>query len=107
MHDVDKKMSKTTEGLVVALCADFGRRKRLIERKSAPYSVIMECRFLNYRMLDAAIQVAGERDAEIFIRDIGEGKGYASTDLYILSERVYKDRKAEVKIGIAKRLLLF
>jgi predicted metal-dependent TIM-barrel fold hydrolase len=62
---------------------------------------------LNYRILDAAIAVAGERDAEIFIHEIGSAIGYAKSDLYALSETTYKIRKIEVKRSIAKRLSLF
>lgn len=100
-------MQRTLDDLVVTLCADYFRRKRLIERRAATYSVIMECRFLNYRILDAASQIAGERDAEVFIREIGEGVGYANSALDTMSERTYKERKLEVKRAIARRLSLF
>lgn len=99
-------MPRELEGLVVALCADFSRRKRLIEKRDAGYSAIMECRFLNYRILDAARQVAGETEAEIYILDIGERTGYSKSRLNRLSEKNYKEKKAAVKLAIAKRLLL-
>ena len=99
-------MTSTVDALVVALCADFARRKRILERKTSSYPVIMECRFLNYRMLDAAAEIVGESLAEVFIREIGERVGYSSTNLTHLSESVYKARKIEVKEAIAKRLCL-
>lgn len=99
-------MPKEVDGIVVALCADYFRRKKLIENRDAGYSVIMECRFLNYRILDAARQVAGDVEAEIYIRDIGGRTGYTKSKLNRLSEGNYKEKKAAVKIAIAKRLLL-
>lgn len=105
MYD-EKVMPKAVDRLVVALCADYFRRKRLIERGGAPYTVIMECRYLNYRIFDAAFQIVGG-NAEPFIRDIGEGVGYASSSITGLSESTYKKWKGEVKRSIAKRLSLF
>lgn len=105
MYD-EKVMPKAVDRLVVALCADYFRRKRLIERGGAPYTVIMECRYLNYRIYDAAFQIVGG-NAEPFIRDIGDGVGYASSGIVGISESTYKKRKAEVKRSIARRLALF
>ena len=103
----EKVMPKGTDALVVALCADYFRRKRLIERKTASYTVIMECRYLNYRILDAAASVVGTAYAERFIREIGERRGYdPSGDIY-MSEIYYKRKKREVKLAIAKRLSIF
>ena len=99
-------MPMELEGLIVALCADFCRRSEVIRDKSAPYNVIMEYRFLNYRIVNAAIEIAGSRDALEFIWDIGSGRGYAESELWVLSEAVYKQRKKEVKSNIARRLSL-
>ena len=92
--------------LVIALCADYERRRQLIEAGEASFSVIMECRYLNYRLFDAAAQVVGEHIAERFILDIGYSVGYAKTELYFMSERTYKISKQEIKQNIAKRFLL-
>ena len=94
------------ENLIKALCADYPRRAEVIENRTASFSVIMEYRFLNYRMMNAAIEVAGPRDALAFIKDIGEDIGYATSELGLLSERAYKNRKREVKNNIARRLSL-
>ena len=56
--------------------------------------------------MNAAVEVAGPRDALVFIKDIGYGIGYAASDLLVLSEVVYKQRKTEVKYNIARRLSL-
>ena len=105
MYD-EPVMPEELEGLIVALCADFYRRSEVIRDRSAPYNVIMEYRFLNYRMVNAAVEVAGTRDALEFIWDIGSGRGYADSELWVLSEAVYKERKREVKSNIARRLSL-
>ena len=94
------------DDIVVALCADYSRRAEVITSRNAPYNVIMEYRFLNYRIMNAAMEIAGSRDALFFIKDIGQDIGYAASDLYVLSEKIYKERKREVKINIAKRLSL-
>lgn len=92
--------------ILIALCADYQRREEIIRRKSAPYNVIMEYRFLNYRIMNATIEIAGSRDAISFIKDIGENVGYADSELWLLSETIYKERKREVKLNILKRLSL-
>ena len=99
-------MPPELEVLISALCADYMRRAEIISRRGAPYNVIMEYRFLNYRIMNAAIEIAGTRDAIYFIKDIGNNIGYASSDLWALSEAVYKERKTGVKNNIAKRLSL-
>ena len=105
MYD-DVVMPGELDSLVVAYCADYTRRADVISKKNAPYNVIMEYRFLNYRIMNAAMEIAGSRDALFFIKDIGQDIGYAASDLYVLSEKIYKERKREVKINIAKRLSL-
>lgn len=99
-------MPQPLEAIVIALCADYSRRAEIICNRNAPYNVIMEYRFLNYRIMNAAIEIAGSRDALYFIKDIGENIGYAASDLFVLSEPHYKELKREVKINIAKRLSL-
>lgn len=99
-------MPPELEAIICALCADYTRRADIISRKAAPYNVIMEYRFLNYRIMNAAIEIAGSRDALFFIKDIGCDIGYAQSDLWVLSESVYKERKKEVRDNIAKRLSL-
>lgn len=99
-------MPDSIENIVIALCADYMRRAEVISSRSAPYNVIMEYRFLNYRIMNAAIEIAGSRDALYFINDIGHNVGYAASELWVLSELMYKERKREVRDNIAKRLSL-
>ncbi|MBO7195726.1 MAG: hypothetical protein J6V80_00140 [Clostridia bacterium] len=99
-------MPQSIDNIVTALCADYMRRAEVISGRSAPYNVIMEYRFLNYRIMNAAIEIAGSRDALFFINDIGHDVGYAASELWVLSEMIYKQRKKEVKDNIARRLSL-
>ena len=98
-------MPKTLDAIVVALCADYSRRAKEIEGREMPFNVTMEYRFLNYRIITAAMEIAGERDALTFVSEIGGRRGYADSATY-LSESVYKTRKKEVKENIAKKLSL-
>lgn len=107
LDEGESMMPPAIEFVIMALCADYSRRAEVIESKNATYRILMEYRFLNYRMLGAAIEIAGTRDALLFIKDIGSGVGYAASELWSLSETVYKDRKREVKRNIARRLCLY
>ena len=40
-------MDKSLEDIVIALCADFERRKLAIEEKALPKRVLLEYKFLN------------------------------------------------------------
>lgn len=99
-------MPPTLDKVIVALCADYSRRAEAIEKREIPFNVLMEYRFLNYRMLDAAMEIAGGRDALAFITEIAERRGNVQSSLY-LSETLYKTRKKEIKVNIAKRLSMF
>ena len=105
MYD-EAMIPEGVEKIIQSLCADYTRRALVMKRRSAPFNVIMEYRFLNYRIMNAAIEIAGSRDAGGFIKDIGEEIGYSATELWILSESEYKKRKMEVKYNIAQRLSL-
>ena len=105
MYD-DVIMPEGLERIIKDLYADYNRRALVMETRNAPFNVIMEYRFLNYRIMNAAVEIAGPRDARLFINDIGDEIGYGSSDLWILSESEYKTRKIKVKYNIARRLSL-
>ena len=96
---------RTLDAVIIALCADYVRRAKAIEEGKIPFNVTMEYRFLNYRILNAAMEASGERDALKFVNEIGNRRGYVDSETY-LSESVYKNRKREVKENIAKKLSL-
>ena len=96
----------TLDGVVVALCLDFERRKNAIENKSFCRRTLMEYKYINERIYEAAAEIVGEADAELYINEIGGKIGYAKSDMPWLSEGSYKRNKNEVKRNIAKKLHL-
>jgi hypothetical protein len=98
--------SPTVDGVVVALCADYGRRKRAIEERGICRRTDTELRYLNARIYDAVAEVVGEPLAEQFIKDIGGRIGYANTKLDCMSEVTYKNMKKRARELIAVRLHL-
>lgn len=101
----ERVIPASVDAVVVALCADYKRRARAIKSRSVSHRCEMEFKYLNYRILEGAMELVGD-DAEELIRDIGEKIGYARSSLDSYSETTYKNRKKEVKINIAKKLHL-
>ena len=94
------------ELIVVAMCADYERREKAISEGLVSHRTDMEYRYLNFKIYDAAAEIVGERQARVFINEIGRKSGYANSDTVAISETAYKIRKREVKVNIAKRLHL-
>ncbi|MBQ7387494.1 MAG: hypothetical protein IJW03_04955 [Clostridia bacterium] len=94
------------DAIVVALCADYERRYTVLRDGGVGHGVEMEYKYLNYKMFDAAAEVVGESSAETVISEIGTRVGYAKCENADVSERIYKERKREVKINIARKLRL-
>ena len=105
MHN-EYVMPKGVDNIVRSLCADYFRRSSVIAERSAPYTVIMEYRFLNYRIMNATLEIVGSRDALAIISDIGKNRGYAKSES-LFSEKTYKKQKDAVKRNIARRLSLW
>ena len=91
--------------LVVALCRDLERRERAILESSVSHRTEMEYRYINYRMLEAAEEICGDR-ARIYIGDVSSRTGYADSQVDNASEVTYKLKKLAVKQNIARRLYL-
>ncbi len=92
--------------VVIALCRDFKRRQTEISLCRLSRRTIMEYKYLNFIMHDAACEIAGEALGETYINEIGNCIGYAKTEIDNISEVTYKKRKAEVKMNILRRLHL-
>ena len=92
--------------MVVALCADYVRRRCAIAERSVTHRTEMEYRYLNFKLFSAAAEVVGEGRAEVMISEIGNRIGYAYSELSDVSEVSYKLKKQEVKRNIAKKLHL-
>lgn len=96
----------TLDNVIVALCRDYERRETAIREGSYKRRTLMEYRYLNARIFDAAAEYVGERDALLLIKEIGEKIGYAKSRFYRISEGNYKLKKSEVKRAIALNLHL-
>ncbi len=101
-----KSIGDTVDMTVVALCADFGRRREAIKDRSVTHRTEMEYRYLNFKILSAAEEIMGEGLGESMIEEIGYGIGYAYTSHTDVCESTYKTRKGMVKKNIAKKLHL-
>ncbi len=99
-------LPQSVDKIVTALCADFERRAEIISDRSGSLRLEIECRHLNYKITEAANEVVGERLAPYYIKEIGEKKGFAKTDVSCVSESTYKINKREIKSSIARKLHL-
>ncbi len=106
MPEAQDRLPEAVKQTVASLCADFERRKGLIEGKLLSRRTEHEFRYLNFKIAEAAIEVAGEKLAPVFIEEIGSKTGYAKSKLYYMSERMYKIQKSEIVLNIAKKLHL-
>ncbi len=87
-----------TEGLMVeALCADYGRRARLMSCTDTPKRTRIECRYINTRLYDAIRALCSDdEEAMLFLREIGLRRGYATSET-TLGETAYKQKKCEIR----------
>ena len=98
--------SATLDLVVVALCADYLRREQAITARTVAPRTAMEYKYLNRIIADAARETVGEHYYRLYINDIGDRIGYAYSDAFSITERLYKEKKREVKLNIARRLHL-
>ena len=106
MYDASLISSDTVDMLVVALCADYERRRHAINQRTVSHRTEMEYRYLNFKVYNAAAEVVGAHSAPMMINEIGAKKGYAKSDMDEVSEKTYKRKKREIKLNIAKMLHL-
>ena len=102
-----RKCKDTALCVVDALCADYERREQLIASENKPcHRVAVELRYYNFKIIEAAEEIVGERYARAMVREIGDATGYAHSTFEYMSEATYKQTKREVRKNIAKRLHL-
>lgn len=101
-----RNVESTLDALVRALCLDYPRRERAISERSVSHRTDTEFRYYNFKIFDAAAEVVGEAEAEIYIKEIGAAVGYAKSESFLISEVTYKQRKRLVMNNIAKKLHL-
>lgn len=96
----------TLDRVIIALCADYDRRKSAVAQKLVNPRCTMEYKYLNYRIYEAAAEIVGAAYAELYIDEIGRSVGYAKTAHPAAGEQTYKTEKQEVKHNIARKLHL-
>ena len=95
------------EMMLVGLCADYFRREEVLCAGEMGFRLRMEYAYLNARIFDAVRELCeDEAEARLFIREIGEKRGYAGSET-LLSESVYKQRKREIRHAILRKLHLW
>ena len=94
---MSEKKQNSLDKLIVALCADYERRKTAVNKKLVGRRVRMEYSYINSRMLEGAGEIAGAALAEVFIDEIGSGTGYAYSRIDCLGETTYKLYKKDIK----------
>ena len=67
----DRCLAASVEAIVVALCLDYERRRKIIESRMATKRVDTEYRYYNFKIYDAAAEIVGEDLAAAYINDIG------------------------------------
>lgn len=102
----EKRRAELLDRLIVAICADYERRRAEIEEGTVSPRVKMEYKYMNSRVFDAAGEISGGALAEIFINEIGNGTGYSHSKASGISESAYKIYKKEIKSNIARKLSL-
>ena len=100
----DMKYTDTLDNLIIAFCKDYSRRESAIRECAHSRRTIMEYKYLNARLREAACEIVGE-DGDAYINEIGGKIGYANSSVNV-SESTYKQLKKEVKVNIAKKLHL-
>ena len=98
--------TESLNDVVTALCSDYKRREESIAIRCAGGRTLVEYKYYTYKILEAALEVVGERYARDMIREIGDGVGYANSKIMCMSETTYKKLKLDVKIGVARKLHL-
>lgn len=103
---VNNALPLSVNRVVVAICGDYDRRKREIEKNKIDAETL-----LHYKQLNDAIDEAINEECEVGIRntmrsDIGNGVGHRRTQLYYMAAGTYKTRKRNSKYKIAKKLNL-
>lgn len=106
MKDTEYGYTDTLDGLVVSLCRDFPRREAAVREGRCTGRTAVEYKYINHKIKEGALEIAGERYARAFIDEIGRKRGYAVSDIDGMSESMYKLSKQSIKINIARKLHL-
>lgn len=95
---------KRIEAVAISLCADYMRRKAFVENRLGERRVRMEYAYINAKLFDAASEIAGPNQAEIYISEIGQMIGYANSKIRNISECTYKINKERIKENVLRKI---
>lgn len=101
---IEKGYTDTLDGVIVALCKDYCRRRESGSGIGYSKRTMMEYDYINSILTRAAAEIVGEGDADVMLAEIGDRIGYAYSAIEAVSESTYKTMKKEVKLNIAKKL---
>jgi hypothetical protein len=105
-EEKNAKLPPEVRQVVVALCADYERRERILRRQSATPDVLSLYETLNRGIDRAVAELCEARIRTEMRRDIGAKRGARRTPLYFMSEGTYKRRKRDTQHRIAEALHL-
>ena len=98
---LDYRVSKTALNVIMALCADYPRRKRLIECKFRTHTTDKDIE--NFKatnaVIDSALMVVDEGLREYMLMDIAVGHGYESSmaSPYIAKNSYYLQKNKAIE----------
>ena len=98
---LEARLAPSLSSLVKAFCLDY---PRICGGASPGAEGGVDLSFYRISLFEGAAELVGEELAEDMIREIGNGVGYAKSQLYDFSEVTYKQYKMLARHNIARRL---
>lgn len=98
--------TESLDRVMEGLCLDYERREGAIANYCCTGRTSVEYKYYNYKMVEGAAEIVGYMYAKKMIHEIGHRIGYAKSDVDCMSESMYKRKKLEVKINMARKLHL-
>jgi len=98
---VSRKIPRSVEKAVLAMCRDYPRRKRCLENKSSSESISEVFAALN-NAIDESVSFLPDIERNIMLRDICYGNSYYTSKLItMMSCNAYYMRRKKIIYGIA------
>ncbi len=100
------RIPKDVEKVITALCHDYPRRRRLLDKNLVGGNVRKFFLHIN-GIIDKALEEECEEGIrESMLEDLAENRGYRKSPIYCISQDAYYDRKRRLRISIARKLNL-
>ncbi len=94
------------EKIIIAICNDYPRRKRALDRGEAHGQTKRYFLRLNNAIDEALSEECDEWVRQDMLTDIAENRGFRKTRSCYLTQRGYYDSKRRVKHALARKLHL-